>query len=173
LYKPSEDSYLLADSIKAYKGNLALEIGVGSGEVLKVLCQRFRSVIGTDIDFKSLQYCRITLPSNAALICCDAASSLSCRFDLILSNPPYLPVEDSEDLDSTIHGGRRGTETTIHFLESSVTVLAENGKVIVISSNISDYDNLLYHIGKLGLRSRVLRKYKLFFETLIVLEIGF
>lgn len=170
---PSEDSSLLAESIKAYEGTLALEIGVGSGEVLKTLCQKFRSVIGTDIDFKSLQYCGITLPSNAALTCCDAASSLSGRFDLIASNPPYLPLEEREDLDSTIHGGVSGVETTIHFLESSITVLAENGKVIIVSSSISDYNNLLCRIERLGLRSRVLRTRKLFFETLIVLEIGF
>jgi release factor glutamine methyltransferase len=171
LYQPSEDSFLLAQSIEDYHGTLALEIGVGSGEVLKVLCQNFRNVIGTDLDQTSLDYCRKTLPSNVALVCCHAAYSLRARFDLIASNPPYLPIQNGEELDCTIHGGKTGIETTLRFLESAKVLLAENGRMLIVASSLSDYQNLLCRINQLGFRSHVLRKQKLFFETLVILEI--
>ena len=150
---------------------MALEIGVGSGEVLKVLCRNFRYVIGTDIDQTSLKFCRKTLPSNVDLICCDAADSLCARFDLIASNPPYLPFENGEKLDCTIDGGHSGIETTLRFLTSAKMLLAENGQIIVVASSLSDYQGLLYRINRLGFRSRVLRVQKLFFERLAILEI--
>ena len=55
---PSEDSFHLAQSVKCYSGKSALEIGVGSGIVLKVLHENFKIVAGTDIDFASLIYCK-------------------------------------------------------------------------------------------------------------------
>ncbi len=173
LYQPSEDSFLLAESIEHYHGTLALEIGVGSGELLKILCQNFRYVIGTDIDQTSLDYCKKTLPSNVGLVRCDAAYSLRTRFDLIASNPPYLSIDNGEELDCTIHGGVTGVETTLRFLESAKILLAENGHMLIVSSSLSDYHGLLYRISQLGFRSHVLRKRKLFFETLVILEITF
>lgn len=171
LYQPSKDSFLLAESIQHFHGTLALEIGVGSGEVIKVLCRNFRYVIGTDIDQTSLYYCRKMLPSNAALVCCDAAYSLCARFDLIASNPPYLPIENGEKVDYTIHGGVTGIETTLRFLESAKILLADNGRILIVASSLSDYHELLYQINQLGFRSRVLRRQKLFFEALVILEI--
>jgi release factor glutamine methyltransferase len=150
---------------------MALEIGVGSGEVLKVLCRNFRFVIGTDIDQTCLEYCRKMLPSNAALVCCDAADSLCTRFDLIASNPPYLPFENGEELDYAIHGGMSGIETTLRFLTSAKMLLAENGQILIVASSLSDYPSLLNGIDQLGFRSRVLRRQKLFFERLTILEI--
>ncbi len=172
MYQPSEDSFLLAESVKDYEGTLALEIGVGSGEVLKALCLKFQWVIGTDIDFMSLEYCMNMLPSKVALVCCDAASSIRTRFDLIASNPPYLPIENREEPDRKIHGGLKGIETSLHFLESAKELLTENGKVLIVVSSMSDYQGLLDRADQIGLKSRVLRKRKLFFETLIILEIS-
>src|SRR4030095_9858840 len=91
VYVPSEDSLLLAEHAKNCFGNLALEIGSGSGIILDVLSQNFNSVIGTDIDYRSLHYYKNNIPNNVMLVCCDAASALSIKFDFIVSNPPYLP----------------------------------------------------------------------------------
>ena len=171
MYQPSEDTLLLAESVREYEGKLALEIGVGSGEVSRVLCQKFSCVIGTDIDFASLKFCRGNLPGKVALVCCDSASSLRARFDLIVSNPPYLPLENGEEQDKTIHGGVRGNVTTLHFLDSAKSLLDENGKMIILSSSLSNHQDLLSGLHLLGLKSRVLRSRRLFFETLFILEI--
>src|SRR5918998_869212 len=119
MYPPSEDTFLLADCIEYYNGRRALEIGVGSGLLLRILARNYAYVAGSDIDLKVLQHCRQQTPSEKVLlVCCDAGSSFgSGKFDLIVSNPPYLPNDDGDNssLDPTIHGGPKGIETTIHF----------------------------------------------------------
>lgn len=156
-----------------YTGKSALEIGVGSGTVLKALHENFQIVAGTDIDFVSLRHCKNNLSNDVYLACCDAASAFRYRFDLIVSNPPYLPVEDNEKKDSAIHGDSSGIETTLHFIRSAISVLAENGKMLIIVSSLSDSTKLDQLLAQMKLKRRTISDKKLFFETLTALEIGF
>lgn len=106
-YQPSDDTYLMLDSLVGYRGNSALEIGVGSGIILKELCKSFSVVVGTDIDLDALLCCNRLNRIEADLICCDGAKALTPfqKYDLIVSNPPYLPTEDNDIYDKTIYGG--------------------------------------------------------------------
>ena len=90
MYLPAEDTYLLAECALQYRGRWALEIGVGSGAVVRALAQNFENVAGSDIDWGSLRHCKVQEP-RIMLACCDAASAFCGAFDLIVSNPPYLP----------------------------------------------------------------------------------
>lgn len=173
MYLPSDDTFLLAESVKCYKGKSALEIGVGSGTILKVLHENYKIVAGTDLDIGSLLYCKENLSNDLMLACCDAASAFRYRFDLIVFNPPYLPVEDNEEKDSAIHGGPCGIETTLHFINSAISLLGDGGKMLIITSNLSYNTKLGKLILQNKLKSREIRESKLFFETLTVLEISF
>jgi release factor glutamine methyltransferase len=173
LYIPSDDTFLLAESVKCYKGKSALEIGVGSGTILKVLHENYRIVAGTDLDFGSLLYCKENLSNDLMLACCDAASIFRYRFELIVFNPPYLPVDDNEKKDSAIHGGICGIETTLHFINSAISLLDEGGKMLIVTSSLSYSTKLDELILQKKLKSREIREAKLFFETLTVLEISF
>jgi release factor glutamine methyltransferase len=172
MYLPAEDTSLLAESVKRYEGRSALEIGVGSGAVLKVLRENFWFVAATDIDFASLKFCKDTLSNEIMLVCCDAASAFLSGFDLIVSNPPYLPAEDNEKIDFTVHGGPDGLETTVHFIKSSISALADNGKMLIIISSLSNIKRLDESISQMNLKSKIINQKKLFFETLTSLEIS-
>ena len=173
MYVPSDDSFQLARSIKCYRGKSALEIGVGSGIVLKALRENFKIVAGTDIDFASLKYCKENLSKEIMVACCDAASAFHYRFDLIVSNPPYIPIEDNEKKDSAIHGDSDGMETTLHFLKSAISVLDQDGKILIIISSLSDNMRLDALIVQMNLKRRTVMERNLFFETLRTLEISF
>lgn len=173
MYLPSDDSFQLARSVKCYRGKSALEIGVGSGIVLKALRENFKIVAGTDIDFASLRYCKENLSKEIMVACCDAASAFHYRFDLIVSNPPYIPIEDNEKKDSAIHGGPDGIETTLHFLKSAISVLDQDGKILIIISSLSDNMGLDALIVQMNLKRRTIIERNLFFETLRTLEISF
>lgn len=170
MYKPNLDSFLLIDSIKNYLGDSALEIGTGSGIVSEFLLRYFRNVVATDIDFKSLLYCKTNTNSKITLICCDATIAISGKFDLIVSNPPYLPNDPF--YDRTIHGGITGIEETIHFIESGLTNLKKNGYMILIVSSLSDILKIDKFICKKKLNKKIINKKKLFFETLYVYELS-
>jgi release factor glutamine methyltransferase len=173
MYRPSEDTLLLADSVKQYTGKSALEIGVGSGIILKILNDNFKIVAGTDVHIMSLKYCKDNLPNDIMLACCDAASVFHYRFDLIVSNPPYLPIEDHKTKDYAINGGSRGIEMTLHFIRSGISILDIKGKMLIISSNLSDTTELEEYISEMNLKKTIIKERKLFFETLQSIEISF
>jgi release factor glutamine methyltransferase len=173
MYFPSEDSLLLAESVKQYSGKAALEIGVGSGIILKILHDNFKIVAGTDVHFMSLQYCKENLPNDIMLACCDAASAFHYRFDLIVSNPPYLPMENYEMKDCAVNGGSTGMEMTLHFIRSGISILDIKGKMLIISSNSSDITKLEESISEMNLKKTIIKERKLFFETLQSTEISF
>ena len=172
MYQPSDDSFLLAACVRQYTGDTALEIGVGSGAVLKVLYKNFKTVIGTDINFSALAYCKDILP-NVLLACSDAASIFYSKFDLIVTNPPYLPNEKYQENDYTVDGGVTGIETTIHFIKSAVSALAQSGKILVVISTLSYSSKIDEIIREMKLKKRTIAEKKLFFETLLVDEISF
>lgn len=177
MYAPSEDTFLLADCIEHYNGRRALEIGVGSGLLLTILAKNYAYVAGSDIDLKVLQHCRLQTPSEKVLlVCCDAGSAFgSGKFDLIVSNPPYLPNDDGDNssLDPTIHGGPKGIETTIHFVNSALPLLAVDGKILIVISSFADSSALDRLVVENNMHKKVVKEKRLFYETLSIVELSF
>jgi len=172
LYIPAEDSYLLAETVKTYSGEYALEIGVGTGIVLEKLCDSFAVVVGTDINYRSLMYCRNNLARAIYLVCCDAASALTGKFDLIVTNPPYIPQDNIRITDSAIYGGSSGFELALRFMTSSVSLLNGEGKMLTVLSDLSKTRRMISITDEMNLDVRVVKKKKIFFETLYVFEIS-
>jgi release factor glutamine methyltransferase len=172
-YQPSDDTYLLLDSVVGYRGKSALEIGVGSGIILKELCKRFSVVVGTDIDLDALSFCNQSNGMEADLVCCDAVNALasSQKYDLIVSNPPYLPFDDNNICDRTIYGGIIGSELAIEFIKSAINLLSQHGAILILLSSLSNLPLLYGEVDSLGLSRRTISKKKLFFESLLVEEI--
>jgi release factor glutamine methyltransferase len=183
MYAPSDDTFLLADCIEHYyNGRRALEIGVGSGLLLNILEKNFAYVAGSDIDLQALQHCRHqTPPENVLLVCCDAGSAFGRdKFDLIVSNPPYLPDDDlgssnnnnSNTLDPTIYGGPKGIETTIHFINSALPLLAGDGKMLIVISSFADSSALDRVAAENKMHKKVVKEKRLFYETLSIVELS-
>lgn len=169
MYIPSDDTFLLADCIRAYNGRWALEIGTGTGLLLNLLEKRFTNVAGSDIDLRALERSRSR--SRAMLVCCDAASAFVGRFDLIVSNPPYLPY-DNQVKDKTVHGGPTGIEITIHFIQSALPLLVRNGKMLLVVSSLADSSAVDRLVMEKKMSKKVVKEKRLFYETLSVIELS-
>src|SRR5918998_1168842 len=116
MYNPSDDTFLIADAIVDCQGDYALEVGVGSGYLTEILCNNYKFVFGTDIDFTSVKHSKTFLKNfnNKFLICCDVCEPVRFKFDIIVSNPPYLPSAGDNDIrDKAIYGGIKGKENTL------------------------------------------------------------
>ena len=159
--------------LDGYLGESVLEIGVGSGILLKELSKRFSTVVGTDIDIESLLICRQTVSNTVDLICCDAAKALSqtSKYDLIISNPPYLPSDKTDTHDRTIYGGKIGSDAAIAFVKSALNLLKESGAFLIVLSTVSNISHFHTEIASLGLLKRTISKKELFFESLSVDEL--
>ncbi|WP_458746274.1 HemK2/MTQ2 family protein methyltransferase [Candidatus Nitrosocosmicus sp. T] len=175
MYRPAEDTYFMEDVLSNYRGKNALEVGIGSGYLTRILCSNFEFVVGTDIDFNSVIYAKnnaLTKFSNILLVCTDLSLPLKCKFDLIICNPPYLPTDVDNFDDTTIYGGKNGIEMTIRLLRSIQLQLSEIGKIVIMRSTLSDYLKMDEFIDKLFLNNKIIGKKTFFFESLEIIELS-
>jgi release factor glutamine methyltransferase len=171
LYLPSDDSIFLSNIVNKYHGQSALEIGTSSGIIFRELSKNFRIVIGTDIDFNSLKH-SLMMSKNDRLVCCDAATALhNVKFDLIISNPPYLP-DAMIHADKTVDGGPTGIEVSIHFLKSVIDKLNKNGKILILVSSLSEKGKLERFVSKNTLIMKQIAQKDVFYETLQIIELS-
>ena len=166
-YPPSEDTFFIAENIENEKGECALDIGSGSGYLTKLLSENFSLVVGTDINCKVLQQQSSYKTKN--LICCNGSDALGIKFDFIVCNLPYLATD--EILDIATDGGVEGFEIPKKIFDSILNNLKEDGKFIFVTSSLSNYQKLIDYFQKLGMKTTIIAKKKLFFEELILVEV--
>jgi release factor glutamine methyltransferase len=144
VYPAREDSRLLARFARPRRGDLVLEIGCGRGLAsLAAARHGARLVVATDLNPAALRavYRRARaeeLPLE--VLRTDLAAGLR-RFDLILSNPPYLPTAGSERdtdpwVDLALDGGPDGCRVTARLLRTLPGHLAEGGRAYVLVSSL-------------------------------------
>lgn len=170
IYAPNEDSILLKNCIiknlkSSNKDLRILEIGCGSGFQLKGLRELgFKNLFGTDINSKAVQYCK---DLGFECIKSNLFENINKKFNIIIFNPPYLPLDKNEPKDSQLAttGGKNGGEIISKFLEQAENFIEENGKIFLLTSNLTKGINWgLWKRKKIGNK-------KLFFEELYVWEI--
>ena len=164
-YPPSEDTFFIAENIENEKGKFALDVGSGSGYLTQLLSANFSFVVGTDISFSVL---KSQTYKTKNLICCNGSDALIAKFDFVVCNLPYLATD--EILDVSTDGGSEGFEIPKKIFDSVIKNLKENGKFVFVTSSLSNYEKLIDYVKKLGLKTRILAKKKLFFEELILVE---
>lgn len=164
-YQPAEDTFFLADYIQNEKGDTALDIGTGSGFLAKVLSDKFELVVSTDINPNALKKAHGVVEN---CICCNAADSLNCNFDLVVCNLPYLPSD--KIIDPTTDGLVEGLGVTTNIIKSASNVVKKNGKLVYLTSSSANYQELVRRTESLGFSAKITAKKKLFFEELILVE---
>ena len=165
MYKPAEDTFFLAEHVSKESGTLALEIGTGSGYLAKILEENFEVVVATDIDFCALRSQQKRAQNR---LCCDGASALGSKFDLVVCNLPYLPSYGT--VDRTVDGGAEGFVIPFGIIKSVSNCIKPGGKMLYLTSSLANYQKLIQSTEFLGFSVKILAKKKLFFEELIIVE---
>jgi release factor glutamine methyltransferase len=164
-YRPSDDTFLLAECAKNFSGDSALEIAAGTGYISNLLKKKFNSVVATDIDPDALREAGKSVLS----VCCDSASALAnVVFDLIVINPPYLPSQGIHDL--AVDGGKDGIEVTLNMLDDAIRLLKYNGTILVVTTSLANYNKLFAYMQKLGYKTDIVGRKKFTFEELLVIQ---
>ena len=174
VYPPSEDSVMLIESLEISPDEKILEIGCGSG-VVSIHCARYGAdVVCGDINPAAVELTRANAEKNGAVLEVtetDLFSGIDGRFDTIVFNLPYLPVQDDGVLAKAWSGGDDGMGPLPRLIEEAPDRLEHGGRVVVVVSSLMDQpklDALLAHC-----ETKVLAELPLFFERLRVLEIRF
>jgi len=92
------------------------------------------------------------------------------KFDVIIFNPPYLPMDEKEPKDSrtATTGGKKGNELIIKFLKQAKNHLANGGKIFLITSSLSPEINFI----EFGYKAEIINEKKLFFEQISSWELS-
>lgn len=124
-----------------------LDIGTGSGAILLALLSERRDATGvaTDINPATLRIARgnaaaLGLSQRAHFVACDYAAALTGPFDLIVSNPPYIPAADIAALDVEVRdhdprraldGGGDGLDAYRRIAPEATRLLRPGGALVV------------------------------------------
>jgi release factor glutamine methyltransferase len=167
----SQDSVLLSGYLSTLEGSGSyLEIGVGGGGNFSIVDRRgkFDIVVGTDI--LPLSTLRTEVRQSSELIVADRASCFRAEtFDFVAFNPPYVP--SNEILDVTTDGGLGGMEVPIDFLESALSVLKPEGKIVLVLSSEDSLDVLKRFCEREKLVLSNIAETRIFFEILTLYSI--
>ena len=123
------------------------DLGTGSGAILLALLSELPNAqgFGTDISTMALQTAsanaaNVGLTDRATFIACDYGSGLSGRFDLIVSNPPYIRTADLADLAAEVReydplaaldGGADGLDAYRALIPQAAGLLAPHAALVV------------------------------------------
>lgn len=151
---PRPDSEILIEMVLKFyaqkEANMEiLELGCGSGCLITTLLKAFPNALATaiDISLEALNVAKINAEKNGVLarinfLNSDLFTALTkgAKFDLIISNPPYIPTKEIEGLQEEVKnfepilaldGGEDGLKFYRLIAENSATYLKPDGKIIL------------------------------------------
>jgi release factor glutamine methyltransferase len=172
VYSPSDDTFLLIDSLDVREGEDILEMGCGSGIISLHCVSAGANVTAADINPAAVRCTLVNARRNGMKvkgIVSDLFSDISGAFDQIVFNPPYLPEEDRNQLAQSWSGGEGGVEVIERFLRDARRFLRPGGRITIVVSSRMDTDKFGALTPPFEIE-RIATK-RLFFEVLSVLSL--
>ena len=143
-----ETEHLIEESISIVKdkSGYILDLGVGSGCIILSLLQENKKLRGIGIDNKRGPICvsklnakRLGLENRVKFIKSDIDNFKFGKYDLILSNPPYIDRIGLKNLDKSVtfepinalNGGADGTSEIRKVINTASKLIKINGKLII------------------------------------------
>jgi len=134
-----------------------LEIGTGCGAISIALADLYHDaeILATDISGSAIQNSReniiaLKMESQISIVRCDLYEGIKDKFDLIISNPPYIPSERMQMLPESVRefepltaidGGKQGIEFIKRVILEGRGHLADAG-VIALEIDEDSIDSL-------------------------------
>jgi release factor glutamine methyltransferase len=164
VYEPAEDTFLIAENMRVAEGDTVLDMGTGCGILAVLAAKKAKAVVAVDVNPYALQCAAKNLfqPINQ-----------NERFSLMLFNAPYLPSEPDEEeswIGKAWAGGRNGRSILDRFIVDAPSFLAEEGRIQLVQSSLSDVNRTVEMFGELELRAAVAAQVKVAFESIVLVE---
>ena len=135
MYNPGDDSYLLEKYVRKFARGKVLDVGCGSGILMKAALTKSKNVSGVDIDDDSVEHCK-KLKLNASKS--DLFSNVKGRFDVIIFNPPYLPQDENMKEHKDLFGGKYGWEVIEKFFSKVDDYLENKAEILILFSSLTN-----------------------------------
>ncbi len=173
VYEPAEDSFLLAEAVKAEAGWKCLDLGTGSGIQAVNMAEQGAEVVASDVnenalDNAELNMKKIGLEKKIETRKSNLFEKIPEKFDCIVFNPPYVPGNREEWKDTD--GGERGRQVLDRFIEETGKHLKEKGVCYFLQSSLNKFEETKEMLMKKKMWFEEVARRKLFFEELIVFK---
>jgi release factor glutamine methyltransferase len=135
---------ILKDLGPVHPGLRLLDLGTGSGAIAIALLVEWPEAraLAVDISHRALKLARENARLNGVIeridfVCCHWLSAISGGFDLVVSNPPYVPTEEFAALPKEVRaeprealdGGPRGLREIERIVREVPSFLREGGRL--------------------------------------------
>lgn len=182
VYEPAEDTFLLARNLSVRIGERALDMGAGCGILGILAAERASEVVAVDINPHAVMSTKKNAEINGVaakvtVILGDLFLSIAEkeRFDVVVFNAPYLPVDldDGEGWSERAWcGGKDGRAVIDRFIIQAPKYVNERGRILMLQSTLSDVKRTLEAFSEQEFHATIVDEMKLDFERIVVIEAG-
>ena len=178
VYPPAEDTFLLIDNLIVKDNDKVLEIGSGSGIVSIKASIKAKSVDAVDINPHAIECTKRNIKlndcDNITVKESDLFENISDKYDLIIFNTPYLPIEEDEkindDYSKAWDGGADGRSIIDPFLEQVSDYLEDEGSIQIVQSSLSNNEKTLNYLNENGFDAKITANEHQFFEDITLIS---
>jgi len=183
VYEPAEDTFLLAENLVVDKNDVVLDMGTGCGILGILAAKKARRVIAVDVNPHAVRCAKMNAKLNGVtekmeMLRSDLFKSIKKneKFNLIIFNAPYLPLETREEkswIGRAWAGGPTGRRLIDEFILQASSYLKHtcmHGRILLVQSTLSDVGETVQKLGGRRFYVRVLVQEKVAFETIVVIE---
>ncbi len=177
VYRPREDSYLLAHVVQKYATGNVLDLGTGTGIQAYAAAQKKSvvHVVAIDKNPAAIRFAKKHAAVNHKIDfflgdIFEPIKKKKCpvkQFDTIIFNPPYLP-DDKGPSDIAVIGGKHGHETIERMLSQANNYLTSRGKILLLFSSLTSKEKVDNIIRENLFQARLLQTTRFFYEHLYV-----
>jgi release factor glutamine methyltransferase len=171
VFQPPSDSYMLADQLRRERlgpGVSVLDLCTGSGHLAVVAALAGASAIGIDVSRRAMFSVRLNSLLNGVHVTAlrgDLFGPVAGRrFDVIVSNPPYLPHPDEElpqhGLARAVDAGPQGRAFLDRICAQAAQHLVPGGVLLLVHSSVCGERQTLEALSARGLRAEIVFRHR-------------
>nr|HDO81212.1 methyltransferase domain-containing protein [Candidatus Bathyarchaeota archaeon] len=176
VYDPADDSLLLADNLAVNPGDLVIEVGSGCGIISIVAAAKGgKRVVAIDVSPPAARNTLYNVRVNGMegvidVLVADLLNAIKPEemFDVVLFNPPYLPVEEDGILEASWSGGKTGREVIERFIENVRNYIKFDGRCQIVLSSLMKPQTVIRKLKKIGFKAELVAEKRFFFEKICV-----
>jgi len=181
VYEPAEDTFLIARNLSVSRGEKVLDMGTGCGILAVLAAEKASEVVAVDVNPNAVDCANKNAELNGVAAKVETrlgnlfdAVEAGEKFDLILFNSPYLPVERDDEgknwIEKAWAGGKMGRTVIDPFISKASRYLKENGRILLVQSSLSNVKETLGRFSQCKLYAAIVGEEKLAFEKIVLIE---
>ncbi|MFE1285706.1 HemK2/MTQ2 family protein methyltransferase [Streptomyces sp. NPDC058751] len=182
VYRPQTDTGLLGRALRRERitaGTEVLDLGTGSGALAVEAARLGARVTAVDISWRALAaaWCNGLLNGHVVRVRHgDLASAVpGRRYDLVVTNPPYVPAPGGVPPRGRARAWDAGTDGRLlidRICATAPTVLRPAGRLLIVHSHLSGVEETLARLHAGGLRAEVVERTWLPFGPVLRSRLG-